>query len=53
MRDKLKSFLITEDIWNLYLFKFGKGEIKFPFNYLFLPLFWYGDIKNKMGWYIR
>jgi hypothetical protein len=54
-KSRIGEWFITEDVWTCYLFSVNKkheGEISFPFNYIFFPLFWYADIKNKMGWFI-
>jgi hypothetical protein len=51
MKKRIIEWLITEGSWQCYLFEYGKGTIEFPFNFLFLPLLWLDDIKNKIGWF--
>ena len=51
MKKRIIEWLITESVWGCYLFEYGNGSIIFPFNYLFLPLLWYDEIKNKFGWF--
>lgn len=55
LKSRIGEWFITEGLWECYLYSFNKkdkGTIYFPFNYIFIPLFLYDDIKNKIGWFI-